>query len=104
MPTTVNLFDANLGRTVSSFHSALDPDESNSSEVHALVVRDTGGYAWIGGDDHGVEGVYKVDSSTGGSPAMLDQGPSFNQLHLRGDRLAWSRPGQQPARGNARLV
>jgi len=103
MPTTVNLFDANLGRTVSSFHSALQNDDS-SSEVYALVVRDTGGFAWIGADDQAVEGVYKVDSSTGGTAAVLDQGPSFTQLHLRGNRLAWSRPGQQPARGNARLL
>jgi hypothetical protein len=103
LPTTVNLFDANLGRTVRSFHSTLRDDDS-TSEVYALVVRDTGGFAWIGADDTGAEGVYKVDSSTGGSAAVLDHGPSFTQLHLRGDRLAWSRPGLQPARGKARLV
>jgi hypothetical protein len=103
IPSQVALFDANLGKTVSSFYSALQNDDS-SSEVYALVVRDTGGYAWIGAGDAGTEGVYKVDSSTGGSAAVLDEGPSFAQLHLRGDRLAWSRPGQQPARGKARLL
>src|SRR4051812_36568002 len=94
----VNVFDALQGRQIFASNATIvATDDMHNSFVFDLVLRDTGGVAWVGTHDYNQAGVYKADLLTGFQPVALEQSATAipGALHLRGNRLGWSTEGQR---------
>ena len=73
------------------------PDTEGDSVVHGFVVKRNGSVAWIGTDEQGSAGVFKVDTTTT-APQRLDSGQiDLASLRLTADRnsVVWISGGEQ---------